>query len=139
MKKFLPLFAFAVIAFNVNAQSIPNPGFENWVQFAGYENPEGYGTLNLLTAFGNPVSVEKDSVNPYAGTYSMKVSTIVLTSNPSPADLADTFGTAFTGDVSFAGQVYGFPYTNRPANLKFYFKYAPSNNDSAYCYVPFCK
>lgn len=135
MKRLLLLFACAIIVFQAGSQSIPNSGFENWVPNPGYEDPQGWGTLNLLTAFGNPVSVSKDSVSPYAGSYSMKVETIVLTNNPSPADLKDTFGTAFTGNVSFAGQVLGFAYANRPANLTFYYKYAPNNNDSAYAFV----
>jgi len=63
----------------------------------------------------------------------MKITTVVLTNNPAPQFLRDTFGIAFTGMASFSGQVLGFPYALKPANLTFYYKYAPSGNDSAYC------
>ena len=132
----------AVIFFIVRATAqniIPNPGFENWIPNAGYDDPEGWGTLNVVSLLGNPVSVFKDSITPYAGSYAMKITTIVLSSNPDSTQLRDTSGLAFTGNVSFSGFVLGYPYNLKPANLNFYYKYNPSGIDSAYCAVQLFK
>ena len=141
MKKLLPFLLFALLSTSAKSQSIPNPGFENWILNFDYSEPEGWGTLNLLATglFGNPVSVFKDSVTPYSGTYAMNVTTIVLTNNPDTANLRDTAGIAFTGSVTFSGQVFGFPYTQKPTNLRFYYKYFPTGTDTAFCNVQLFK
>ncbi len=131
----------ALISFTAKPQDIPNPGFENWIVNFDYIEPEGWGTLNLLSTglFGNPPSVFKDSLTPYAGNYAMNLTTIVLTNNPDTNSLRDTIGVAFTGSVSFSGQSFGFPYTQKPDMLKFYFKYFPVGNDTAFCNVQLFK
>ncbi len=140
MKKIILLAASVFFIFNSHSQNIiPNSGFENWVPNPGYEDPQGWGTLNILSQLGNPVAVFKDSINPYAGNYAMKITTVVLTANPDTTLLPDTFGTAFTGNVSFSGFVLGYPYTLKPSVLNFYYKYNPSGMDSAYCAVQLFK
>lgn len=141
MKKSILFFVSIFFAFAASSQSIPNPGFESWLPNPDYDDPEGWGTLNLLSipGFDNPASVFKDSIAPYAGNYSLKITTVVLVNNPAPDQLADTFGVAFSGMVSFAGQVLGFPYSLKPTTLNFYYKYTPVDNDTALCNVQLFK
>lgn len=140
MKKFLPFLFFALFTISAKSQDIPNPGYENWIQNFDYSEPEGWGTLNLLGGlFGNPFTVFQDSLTPYAGTYALQLTTTVLTNNPDTANLRDTIGVLFSGSLSFSGQVFGFPYTQKPDKFNFYYKYFPAGGDTAFCNVQLFK
>ena len=119
-------------AINISAQ--PNGGFENWSPYFGTENPDNWGTLNILTMIGNAQSVFKaSSIDKHSGNYALKINTVYLVNKPDFNALKDTMGVVFTGGITLSPQSinYGFPYTLRPEKLEFWSKYNPIGNDSA--------
>ena len=76
MKK--TIFTFIVSATlltNINAQEIPNAGFEDWQNQGTYEDPTGWVTSNFLSQLGYPVNVFKVA-DPYSGNYVIKLQTV---------------------------------------------------------------
>lgn len=122
-------------------QPLKNAGFELWVPQTGYEDPQDWTSLNLLsnpiftnfTPPYNPVSCFK-STDKHSGTYAMRVKTVKLYGNPVPAFLNDTCGGVFNGTVNFAaGNIkFGYADTTRVGSMKFWSKYTPVGNDTAY-------
>jgi hypothetical protein len=126
--KHLYLALICCISINSFAQSIPNPGFESWVTNPTYEDPQGWGTYNFLTVYGNPATATK-STDAHSGSYALRMESKKLTNNPSPAVYPDTVHTVYTGTV--IPTVFGFPYTQKPNDLKLFYKCTPVNNSTA--------
>lgn len=139
MKKLSVFILFCVILFNrMIAQ--PNGGFENWVSEFGYETPQDWQTMNVLslTTPPNPLSAFKSfGIDKYSGFYGLKIQTIHVVNNPAPAGIADTFGVVFKGKITVSPTSFkpGFSYTGRPEKLQFYSKYHPVGNDLALAFV----
>ena len=147
MKKTLFLFiSLAVfVVYSAQGQStVPNNSMETWINNPGppsYDDPAGWSTLNPTSNafFGNnPVSVFK-TADKHSGTYAARIKTIVMTTNPAPGDIPDTVGIMFTGSFDLSGIKFGYPFTSKPAKLKFYCKYSPAGIDTAYVYVNLTK
>jgi hypothetical protein len=153
MKKQVLLFAFTMIGTLGFAQTIPNPGFENWgSSIAGEpQQPIGWVTANLLAApligSGNPTSaVSASAPDNHQGNFSLKLTTVSLVTNPDTNNFPDVLGICFAGSTTFSlaqtppvKVVPGYPFTSRPQTLSFQAKYSPANGDSAYCYVALTK
>ena len=126
------------LLFKVVAQ--PNGGFENWSPEFTYETPDDWQTMNILslTSPPNPLSAFKAiGLDKHSGNYALKIKSIFVNHNVSPAYIPDTLGTIFKGVITISPTTFktGFPYTGRPSKLQFYSKYAPVGNDIGYAYV----
>lgn len=128
MKKLNILFAILLSGSLSMAQSIPNPGFETWVNNGSYEDPQGWGTFNFMSLYGNPVTATK-STDAFSGTYAIRMESKLVTNNPNPAVYPDTIHTIYSGTV--IPVVIGFPYAQRPTDLRMNYKYTPVNNSAA--------
>jgi len=102
------------------------------------EGPIGYVSANVfaspLVSTLNPVSVTKGTgADAYAGSFSAKITTVKLASNPATGTIPDTVGLLMLGTVSLASSPplkSGTPWTTRLNSIDFYYKYSPVNNDN---------
>lgn len=141
MKKLLLSFvALTALLTGANAQA-PDFGFENWTAiappFINTEDPNGWASLNALTATGTAQSVYKETTAPAAGAISAKIVTVKVTGAtlPNPyGGTIDTAGILAIGKISVAppGLTYGYGLIDRPAVLTFQSKYTPMTGDSAF-------
>jgi len=146
--KLLLTLALTFIALVSFAQQPPNAGFETWTPQTGYNEPNGWGTANLLGSNGpiwgsaNPFSVFKvGSPDVNGGTSAMKITTFEY-DNSGFVDLTsylpnDTLAFAFAGKIQSTAPYLrpGYAVTNRYAQFEFYSKYTPVGSDNAVCVV----
>lgn len=143
-KTLLSIFSVAVLALTASAQ-IPNAGFETWGTTVGEDQqPTGWVSYNVFTASlidpgnTNPTSVfQAPSPNNYQGTYSAKIVTVDLVTNPSATTIPNRGGFLMVGSISFvAPYLYsGYQYTARPNTFSYAAKYTPSGLDTGICLV----
>ncbi len=142
MKKILlSLSIIASLVTGAKAQTAPDFGFETWhaiaAPFITIEDPNGWASLNALTATGTAQSVFKETTAPAAGTISAKIVTVKVVGstipNPYGGNL-DTAGILAIGAISLApaGITYGYTFPHKPGVLSFQSKYNPNGLDSAY-------
>jgi len=138
MKKiFLTICAAIVFFLKGNSQAIPNAGFENWLNMGTYEDPQGWATLNSVSNFGYPVFVTK-TTDAYSGTYAIMLNTVSFI-DPFTNAPDSMGGIALTGQMPGNFIIPGFPFTQRPVDLKGYYKYSPASGDSAFVFVTLTK
>lgn len=147
-KKLLTILSLAAVTAAV-AQTIPNSGFENWSQMLGEDQqPTGWISYNIFTAplidAGNTNSAsvtQAGSPDNYQGTYSAKITTVTLVTNPDQANIPNTAGILMAGAVSFSSpyMLAGYASTGRPATLDYAAKYTPVGTDTASCIVMLTK
>lgn len=133
MKKLFTLILSGIIAaYSVNAQSLPNPGFENWTAGSGYDNPNNWNTLNSSTSFLGIVTVSK-STDAHGGTYSLRGETKFIGApfNQAAPALVTT-GTINTTTQEIEG---GIATSERPDSITGWMKYSPVNVDTGYIEV----
>lgn len=141
MKKVVLSIALPALLFAGAQAQTPTMDFESWANSGTYDEPTGWATLNILSNVflgGNPVSVFKDGTNPHGGSYSMKLTSVALTSNPDPQNIPDTIGMAFTGSINVAQGAlqFGYPYTARPQTFSWWGRYTTGNSpDSAFAFA----
>jgi hypothetical protein len=145
-KQVLSLFAIAALALTASAQQyIPNAGFETWSSSVGEDiQPTGWVSYNVFTAAiidpgnTNPTSVtQAPTPNNYQGTYSAKITTIDLVTNPSSTTIPNRGGYMMAGNVSFVAPYLhaGYSLASRPNVFSYATKYTPMNVDSGFCMV----
>ncbi len=138
MKKIITIIS--LVASNFLLAQIPNSGMESWGT-AGFFEPEGplsYVSANVfaspLVSASNPVSVSKGTgADAYAGSFSAKITTVKLVSNPATGTIPDTVGILLLGTVSLASTPplkSGTSWTQRLTSINFHYKYAPVGNDN---------
>jgi hypothetical protein len=136
-KSLLFIVGLGFIAGTTNAQmQPPNASFENWETLNGsigntYNEPVDYNTGNECSEIINQLAVTQSS-DAYSGSSSARLETLPAFGN------IRINGVLSTSDMiclaSSGGQEGGSPYTTLiPDSVVGYFKYAPANNDSAYC------
>ena len=122
-KKFLTsLMLLWLLIFQVNAQNIPNAGFESWSVVGPFESANGWG---------GPPSVSK-STDMHSGAFAIKLVTDTFT-NPQLQTLDTLPGICYTGTQGMGPGnpgVKGYAFTDRPDSIIGLFKYAPNLNDS---------
>ena len=120
-------------AFSYAFAQAPTFDFESW----NGNDPTGWVSANAVSLLGNPQSVFKETASVHSGTAAMKLVTVTLTNNPSPASIPNPMGAAFPGVVNLSplGMADGCQFTGRPATVDFWYKYAPVGGDSAACVV----
>lgn len=127
MKRIILVLLTALSA-STFAQSIPNPGFETWVNSGSFEDPQGWGTFNFMSYYGNPITATK-TTDKHSGTYAIRLESKLVTNNPNPLIYPDTIHTIYTGStVPF---VNGFAYTQKPAQIQMYYKSTVVNGSTA--------
>ena len=138
MKKIITILS--LLGSGVLLSQIPNNGMETWgtAGFFEPEGPVGYVSANVfaspLVSTLNPVSVTKGTgTDAYSGSFSAKISTVKLVSNPATGTIPDTVGVLMLGTVSLASSPplkSGTSWTQRLNAVEFYYKYSPVNNDN---------
>jgi hypothetical protein len=139
-KQLLTIFAIACASAAVG-QSIPNNGFESWSTPGApgaAQEPTNYVTENILSSFilgSNPISVtQATGVDACAGTYSAKITTVHLTSNPSGGAIPNDVGIAILGTIVTSPSIAlksGQPWTSgRLYSMDVCYKYTPVNSDN---------
>jgi hypothetical protein len=139
MKKILlTIMAGVLTTLSVNAQV--DYGFETWVTASGAaQNPTGWASFNVLTAFGMKQTVFKDTAAPYVGKAAARIVTQpVVSPIPIPGGY-DTVGILAIGVISATGIQFGTPYTNRPQVVHFATKYQPVGSDTGFVTVALTK
>jgi len=136
MKKlFTSLFSLMLMGafLSLNAQQIPNAGFENWTG----GKPVSWDAPNINIAFPPIVvtTVTEETTAPYAGAKSCRIET---KANPMGGNLP---GFITLGQFDLMTQTIsgGHPFTHRPTKLKGYYKYQPEAGDQAFIGVGLSK
>jgi len=150
MKKTLLSISISGVMAFASAQT-PTFDFESWTtmnngSLAVPEEPTNWVTGNQLKNAlypTNDTSVFKVSgAEAHSGQYAMKITTVTIVNDPTGGQLPNPVGIAFSGKIQIIPSiklVYGFPYTSRPANCNFWYKYTPQAGDSAYGSVALTK
>lgn len=146
MKKIYTLFSAAILAGTAFAQTIPNAGFETWINnnesLHTYLIPQGWITSDVIqtvlsNSFGDSAyvinSVSQDA-NAHGGSFACKMS--VGASNS-----GDTTGGIIYSAASFADLMpllygdgmAGFTISSRPANLTGYYKLNGNGSEYGVC------
>lgn len=76
-KKFITLVTLLSAGSTLMAQTLPNPGMENWTNYGLYEDPQGWASLNILSVMGAPESVSQ-STTAHSGTYSAQIESVIF-------------------------------------------------------------
>ncbi|CAN5215419.1 hypothetical protein BH09BAC5_BH09BAC5_15610 [soil metagenome] len=145
-KQLLSLFAVTALVISASAQQyIPNAGFETWSTSVGEDiQPTSWVSYNVFTASlidpggTNPTSVtQAGTPNNFQGTYSAKITTVDLVTNPSPTTIPNRGGYLMAGNISFVAPYLhaGYQFTSRPTTFTYEAKYTPVGSDSAYTLV----
>ncbi len=162
MKRFLQLFSVLTILVSVHTVSaqIINPGFETWTNDAIVPtamNPNsgnatsGWWDFNYFNSSflgSSPISVTRCSDTVRTGSYSARIQTRVYSTTSwnyynswgipfIGHAYDDTLGILFNGNVNVNTQKYypGTPFVQKITQLKFYYQYKPTGNDTAICRV----
>lgn len=109
---------------------IPNAGFEQWDNAAGYNEPVGWTTFNPLGSFFGATFAAQGTPAP-AGNSFIQLTAHELTGAGPMLSLA------ITGAADVA--MDGFPWTTRPATLNGLFRFAPQGTDEGHVIVAFYK
>jgi len=123
---FLVLAGFAAVA----QDTLPNPGFENWIQDgATYRDPVGWNTPNALIGGFGKITCLQDSSIVHSGKYSCRLVTLYFS-------LAggNVPGTITTGVIptSQGGSITGGVEINsRPKSVSGWYQYLPAGADTA--------
>jgi hypothetical protein len=132
MKKlFTLIFSSIVINYSVNAQALPNGGFENWTASSNYDNPNEWSTLNSLTAIFGFYTCTK-STDAHGGNNSVRLES----KYSGPGLNTNINGIITTGEFQVSGTsgaaVGGADYAFRPDSVVGWYKYAPISGDTGY-------
>lgn len=131
MKKQL-FFIATLIAFgSLNAQQIPNAGFEDWSNFGTYQDPDSWYSLNLLSLLGGPVAVTK-TTDSHSGMYALKAETAIGDVG-FDGELDTIIGMVTLGSMNMSSSVTGAPFIGRPDSLVGWYKLTSPN--STPCYI----
>lgn len=105
-------------------QGVPNGDFENWTTI-NVEDPTGWSTRNLNAYQEKGIPQVLKIFAPYSGVYAMQMTTLML-------DGGNYFlFDVTTGEMTDNGYDHGLPYNQQTDTLTGYYKYLPSNIDTA--------
>lgn len=116
-----------LINFNLNAQQLPNGGFENWSQQI-FNEPDTFLSSNIMWGVNNVTKV----TDSYHASFAAKLETVLSNNDTIPGMLL--IGTP--GNQTING---GLPYTWTPDSISGYVKYEIQPNDTAFFIVAFKK
>ena len=125
-----PLLLFVFALPTASFAQIPNPGFEQWSNASGVNEPVGWTTFNPL---GNVFSV----VFAEQGTPGAVGSSFIRLTARELSPGSPMLSLAITG-VGSPGED-GFPFTARPATLEGRYRFTPQGEDEGHVIVAFYK
>jgi len=112
---------------------MPNPGFENWSATWPNNRPLNYNTIDTVGMHSAFKTTDK-----FSGNYALKVMSL-------DTMLFGIYNVKFPGVATF-GRIHldgtvdkGIPFTEKPDNLRGYYKYLPTNTDTMNVIVYFWK
>jgi hypothetical protein len=74
MKSYLLFFFCLLMAFHVQAQNVPNGGFENWTNYSGYSLPDSWNTTDSISSTQQGQrSVLQETTFVHSGSSAMKM------------------------------------------------------------------
>jgi hypothetical protein len=117
----------------LNAQTLPNPGFENWVTVGtACENPTHWDSPNEGVALFGVCSVFKETGSVQAGSAAVRLETILipLVNLRAPAAISNGTLVVNASDPFNSTVQGGSPIWGRPDALTGYYRYAPQGGDS---------
>lgn len=124
---FLLTFLFLAPYKNI-AQDLPNNSFENWTNQGSYSDPDEWTTPNSqLATMGIITVTQSNEAQSGISSISLESKSFFGALIPGAATLGDITLDLFTQTAEITG---GIPYSERPARLKGYFKYAPAATDT---------
>jgi len=132
MRKQLFFIATMIACGSLNAQQIPNAGFENWNNFGTYEDPNEWSSLNMLSLLGGPIVISK-STDAHSGTYALRSETVItdLGQDGEPDTIIGVI-TLGAFNMSTFEVASGAPFTGRPDSLVGWYKLTSPTNSPCY-------
>lgn len=128
MKKHFLLLALLGATSFVNAQSIPNGGFETWIDYTFYEDPQNWSGMNAMGILGaSPTAIK--STDAHSGNYALKLVTSV--SDIGGDGEMDTLpGFIMLGNIDMMNGTGtpGAAFTHRPDSLVAWYKLTSTDN-----------
>ncbi|MDF3027163.1 MAG: hypothetical protein K0S23_1470 [Fluviicola sp.] len=128
MKKHFLLLALLGATSFLNAQSIPNGGFETWVDYTFYEDPQNWSGMNVMTMLGaDPTAVK--STDAHSGNYALKLVTSVSDIG-GDGEMDTVPGIIMLGNVDMMSGTgtAGAAFTQRPDSLTGWYKLISPTN-----------
>lgn len=117
-----------LVPYTSNAQDIPNHSFENWTNHGSYSDPDEWTTPNSqLSTMGIITVTQSNGAQSGSSSMALESKSFFGALIPGAATLGDISLDLFTQTAEITG---GIPYSERPARLKGYFKYAPATSDT---------
>ncbi len=128
MKKIFTLFTFLFFLTLLNAQELPNPGFESWEDMGTYMEPESWTTPNQFSILAGVVTVSQ-STDAAEGMYSARMETkdVLGFTVPGMMTYAQLQVDFVTQEFSFSG---GVPMTEFVSHVHGKYKFS-GDQDSA--------
>jgi hypothetical protein len=109
-KSILSIVAIATFSISTFAQ-IPNAGFETWTSMGTYNNPDGWATMNDVTAGSSVFTAEKGTPGSPGTSY------LSLTSKTMGSAVMNGIAVSGTFDPVTMQPTSGFAFNGQPASL----------------------
>lgn len=124
MKKIVLSITVAFIATSTLFAQIPNNGFENWTSMGSYSNPDGWATMNDMTAMSSVYTATKGTPGNVGASY------LKLTSKTVGGSVVNGIAVSGTLNTMTMQPTAGFPYTGQPVSLTGKWQYMASSAGS---------
>ena len=145
MKKFTLFFAALLMGFFSFAQTIPNAGFETWINNnetnTTYQVPQHWITSDVFDTEINKLFGDSTYVvhavsqvgSAHGGQYAVQMAVVVSNQGDTESGAIYSLDSAvvFAMSAFGSGKMCGFPCATRPANLTGYFKFNRVGGDTA--------
>jgi hypothetical protein len=127
MKNCLLTMTLVIMSCFAMAQQIPNNGFESWVSFGDFENPEHWDTGNQ-TVLGVSIITTTKTGSSHSGNWAAQMETInfLTFTVPGLVTLGDFEVDIWSQQFSITG---GIPFDEKPHRINLYYTYNPAPGD----------
>lgn len=122
-------FTLCLISFFITitaSAQIANRDFESW----NGNNIDNWISTNGLVLLGNDQSVFQ-STDAHSGGFACELISTKVTNKPQGVFVPDYVASIFIGRQIGINSIMGYPYTQKPKQLEFWYKHAPVSGDTA--------